>query len=74
MAVAVLIPAFVIRVSNTTLYHVAAKHLGNALWWTRIARMNGLTDPWIEGIVELKIPTKIDGIEPDGIFGGGSNG
>lgn len=45
-----------VTVSATTLFQVAANELGDALQWTRIARMNGLTDPWIEGVVELKIP------------------
>lgn len=46
-----------VTVSATTLFHVAAEELGDATQWTRIARMNGLFDPWIEGIVTLKIPT-----------------
>lgn len=45
-----------ITVSATTLFHVAADELGDATQWTRIARMNDLVDPWIDGIVTLKIP------------------
>ncbi len=43
-------------VSATTLYQVASDELGDATQWTRIARLNGLVDPWIAGVVRLKIP------------------
>lgn len=49
-------PAKVVRVSATTLFHVAAKELGDATQWNRIARLNGLVDPWIGPETELKIP------------------
>lgn len=62
------IPAKIVRVSNTTLYRVAADELGNALWWTRIALLNGLSDPWIGELTELKIPVAING-NPDGVLG-----
>jgi len=62
------IPAKIVRVSNTTLYRVAADELGNALWWARIAQLNGLTDPWIGELTELKIPTPVSGT-PDGVLG-----
>lgn len=62
------IPAKIVRVSNTTLYRVAANELGNALWWPRIAQLNGLTDPWIGELTELKIPTPVNGT-PDGVLG-----
>lgn len=63
------VPARIIRVSNTTLFQVAADYLGDALWWTRIARMNNLTDPWIGPLTELKIPVPFTGATPDGILG-----
>lgn len=50
------LPAKIVRVSATTLFHVAARELGSADQWDRIARLNGLIDPWIAGPVELKIP------------------
>lgn len=43
-------------VSATTLFQVASDELGDATQWTRIARLNGLIDPWIAGVVELRIP------------------
>ena len=49
-------PSKVVRVSGTTLFHVAARELGDATQWSRIARLNGLTDPFITALVELKIP------------------
>lgn len=47
-----------ITVAGGTLFRVAAEQLGDALQWTRIARLNGLTDPWLYGVVTLKIPKR----------------
>lgn len=63
------VPAQIVRVSNTTLYRVAAEYLGDALYWTRIALINGLSDPWITQLVELKIPVPDNTGSPDGILG-----
>ncbi len=46
----------IIRVSDTTLFHVAAQELGDATQWNRIAALNGLNDPMIYGVVELLLP------------------
>ena len=63
-------PSKIVRVANTTLYHVAAYQLGNALLWTLIAQANGLMDPWIGAMTELKIPTaKTPSTTPTGILG-----
>lgn len=45
-----------VTVSATTLFQVAADELGDATQWTRLARLNGLTDPFITGIVTLRVP------------------
>lgn len=45
-----------IRVADTTLFHVAAKELGDATQWNRIAALNGLSDPMLRGVVELLLP------------------
>ena len=45
-----------IRVANTTLFHVAAQELGDATQWNRIAVLNGLSDPMLLGVVELFLP------------------
>ena len=61
-------PAKVVRVSGTTLFHVAARELGDATQWNRIAQLNGLTDPWIAELVELKIPRP--GVSNGGVLDG----
>lgn len=55
--VAKAIAARQINVSGTTLYMVAAQYLNDATQWYRIAELNGLTDPWIFGVVTLNLPT-----------------
>lgn len=42
--------------SGGTLFHVAASELGDATQWLRIARLNGLSDPLLHGVLELKLP------------------
>lgn len=54
-----------VTVSGTTLYHVAATELGDATQWIRIASLNNLSDPQIQGVVTLKIP------DADASAGGG---
>ncbi len=46
----------IIQVSSRNLFEIAAEELGDALQWNRIARLNGITDPFLTGIYELKIP------------------
>ena len=46
-----------VTVSSTTLFAVAAAFLGDATQWNRIAQLNGLTDPWITGVVTLQLPS-----------------
>lgn len=46
-----------VRVSGVNLFQLAATYLHDATQWYRIAQLNGLSDPWIIGIVELQIPT-----------------
>jgi hypothetical protein len=46
-----------ITVSGTNLYALAAKYLGDATQWLRIAQQNNLSDPQISGApVTLLIP------------------
>jgi hypothetical protein len=46
-----------IQVSGGNLFSLAAKYLGDATQWIRIAQLNGLTDPAIPtGPITLKIP------------------
>lgn len=58
-----------ISVAGGTLFRVAAEHLNDALQWTRIARLNGLSDPWLTGIVVLKIPRRDVSSSYGGILG-----
>ncbi len=46
----------VVTVVNTTLFHVAALYLGDATLWNLIANANGLTDPVVNGTVQLVLP------------------
>jgi hypothetical protein len=63
------LPTNVVRVSNTTLFHVAAAELGNAMYWTAIAALNDLVDPWVIGLTELKIPIFFDKSDISGVLG-----
>lgn len=50
------VPARIVRVSGTTLYALAAQYLGDWEQWTRIADLNGITDPWINAETAIRIP------------------
>lgn len=45
-----------VTVAGANLFILAAKRLGDATQWNRIAELNGLTDPVVLGVVTLKIP------------------
>ena len=55
--VASTIPAKTVRVSGTTLFHVAMIEDGDALQWNAIAALNGLIDPWVTPETALEIPS-----------------
>ena len=68
--IAAAVPAQIVRVSNTTLFHLAQQYLGDAMRWPAIAQLNGMTDPWITAYAEIKIPPSIDQtVTPTGILG-----
>lgn len=49
----------IVTSADISLFHVAAKELGDACQWWRIADFNGLKDPalgWVETVLTLKIP------------------
>lgn len=49
--------------ADISLFHVAARELGDPLAWWRIAQASGLSDPWLgAAIVTLTIP---GGANPD---------
>jgi hypothetical protein len=47
-----------IAVTGGNLFRIAADHLGDATQWIRIAQLNGLSDPMLDGIVTLKLPQR----------------
>lgn len=42
--------------ADVSLFHIAAKELGDALQWQRLAAINNLSDYMITGTVTLQIP------------------
>ena len=54
--VAATIPAKTIRVSGTTLFHVAMFQDNDPLQWAAVAALNGLIDPWINAEAAVEIP------------------
>ncbi len=45
-----------VTVIGGNLFKLAALYLQDATQWIRIAQANGLTDPILNGLVELRIP------------------
>ena len=45
-----------ITVAGGDLFRIAARELGDATQWIRIAQLNGISDPMLEGVVTLMIP------------------
>jgi hypothetical protein len=52
-----------VLIADTTLFHVAAAHLGDATRWDEIARLNAILDPLVVGIRQIRVPTKSDPVE-----------
>ena len=47
-----------ITVVGGNLFAIAARFLGDATQWIRIAQLNGLSDPMLQGVVTLRIPAR----------------
>lgn len=47
-----------ITVAGGNLFAIAARQLGDATQWIRIAQLNNITDPVLVGIVTLLIPPR----------------
>lgn len=45
--------------ADVSLFHVAARELGNARDWIRLAQANGIVDPAIRTAGTLRIPTDL---------------
>ncbi|MDE2197914.1 MAG: hypothetical protein KGJ41_02740 [Rhodospirillales bacterium] len=43
-------------VAGGNLFRIAEEQHGDATQWIRIAQLNGLSDPMLEGVVTLMIP------------------
>lgn len=67
--IAATIPAKTVRVSGTTLFDIAMRETGDPLQWVAIARLNGLTDPWITAQTDILIPPVLPTGEQSGILG-----
>jgi nucleoid-associated protein YgaU len=47
-----------ITVVGGNLFQIAAEELGDATQWIRIAQLNNMSDPLLEGLVTLVIPER----------------
>ena len=45
-----------IQVAGGNLFRIAMVYLGDATQWVRIAQLNGISDPMLNGTVTLQIP------------------
>jgi nucleoid-associated protein YgaU len=45
-----------IQVAGGNLYRIAAQYLGDATQWVRIAQLNNLSDPMLQGTMTLNLP------------------
>jgi len=46
----------IVTVTGGNLFQIAAQYLQDATQWIRIAQLNGISDPWLSGIVTLTLP------------------
>ena len=47
-----------VTVAGGDLFRLALLHLGDATQWSRIAALNGLDDPVLDGLLTLALPAK----------------
>ncbi len=72
--IAATVPAKIVRVSGTTLFHVAMRECGDPLQWPALAALNGIVDPWIAGQAEILIPPVLPTGTQSGILAPTSGG
>lgn len=48
----------VVTVAGGDLFRLALEQLGDATQWNRIAKLNGLDDPVLEGLLTLRLPER----------------
>jgi len=58
----------IVSAADISLFHVAARELGDASQWWRIAQVNGMTDPDLGRIPET-IVLKVPSVERDLVSG-----
>jgi hypothetical protein len=46
----------VVTVTGGNLFQLAAQYLLDATQWVRIAQLNGISDPFLSGLVTLTLP------------------
>jgi nucleoid-associated protein YgaU len=46
----------IVTVAGGDLFRLALARLGDATQWNRIAKLNGLSDPVLAGLITLKLP------------------
>jgi hypothetical protein len=65
------IPANIVRVSGTTLFHIAMLNspTNDPLQWVAIAELNGLINPWVDAQANILIPPVFPPEPQDGILG-----
>jgi hypothetical protein len=55
-----------ITTAGGSLFQIAATELADATQWIRIAQLNALSDPFLQGVITLQIPapdpTKTGGV------------
>lgn len=62
-------PLRIRRTVGGTLFRIALEELGDAEQWDRIARLNQITDPWLVGSFDLKIPRRLPAPQQSGFSG-----
>lgn len=45
-----------ITLAGGTLFRLAMEQLGDATQWIRIAQLNDIADPWIDGVRVIRLP------------------
>ena len=63
------IPARIVRLSGTTLFHIAMLQEGDPLAWPSIAILNGVIDPWVFAQMDVLIPPVFPTLATTGILG-----
>lgn len=51
----------IVTVAGSDLFRLALEQLGDATQWNRIAALNGLDDPVLDGLQTLRLPERDPG-------------